>query len=65
MGNPEKIVLTFEVYEGEAFITRKELSAESVTIGRGAAAMLQVDNDVASADLYDYYSDGAAPPAPA
>jgi hypothetical protein len=51
MGNPESIVLTFEVYEGEAFITRKELSAESVTIGRGAAAMLQVDND-ALADLH-------------
>ncbi len=44
MGSSPKIVLTFEVYEGEAFVTRREISAESVTIGRGAAAMLQVDN---------------------
>ena len=51
MGNSE-IVLTFEVYEGEAFVTRRELSAESVTIGRGAAAMLQVDH----ADLADLHA---------
>lgn len=52
MGNSEQIVLTFEVYEGEAFVTRRELSAESVTIGRGAAAMLQVDH----ADLADLHA---------
>jgi pSer/pThr/pTyr-binding forkhead associated (FHA) protein len=52
MGNSEQIVLTFEVYEGEAFVTRRELSAESVTIGRGAAAMLQVDHE----DLADLHA---------
>ncbi len=51
MGNSQQIVLTFEVYDGEAFVTRRELSAESVTIGRGAAAMLQVDHE-ALADLH-------------
>jgi pSer/pThr/pTyr-binding forkhead associated (FHA) protein len=40
------------VYEGEAFVTRRELSAESVTIGRGAAAMLQVDHE----DLADLHA---------
>jgi pSer/pThr/pTyr-binding forkhead associated (FHA) protein len=52
MGNSEQLVLTFEVYEGEAFITRRELSAESVTIGRGPAAMLQVDHE----DLADLHA---------
>ena len=51
MGNSQQIVLTFEVYDGEAFVTRRELSAESVTIGRGAAAMLQVDHE-SLADLH-------------
>ena len=51
MGNSQQIVLTFEVYDGEAFVTRRELSAESVTIGRGTAAMLQVDHE-SLADLH-------------
>jgi hypothetical protein len=50
MGNPGKIVLVFEVYEGGEFQRREELSAESVTIGRGVAAMLRIDSP-ALADL--------------
>ena len=40
-----KLVLTFEVYKGDTFLRREEMSAESVTIGRGPAAMLRVDDD--------------------
>ncbi len=39
-----KLVLTFEIYRGNEFVRRQEFSSESVTIGRGAAAMLQVDD---------------------
>ena len=46
-----KLVLIFEVYSGEEHILRQELSAESVTIGRGPAAMLRI-NDDALADLH-------------
>jgi outer membrane biosynthesis protein TonB len=50
MANPGKIVLVFEVYEGGEFQRREELSAESVTIGSGVAAMLRIEN-AALADL--------------
>ncbi|MCB9793283.1 MAG: FHA domain-containing protein [Alphaproteobacteria bacterium] len=43
-------VLTFEVYRGEEFLFRQDLSAESVTIGKGPAAMLRIEDD-ALADL--------------
>ena len=43
-----KLVLTFEVYKGDTFLRREEMSAESVTIGRGPAAMLRVDDDALS-----------------
>lgn len=46
-----KIVLTFEIYRGDEFLRRQEFDSESVTIGRGAAAMLQVD-DAGAADLH-------------
>jgi len=46
-----KLVLTFEIYRGNEFVRRQEFSSESVTIGRGAAAMLQVD-DPDLADLH-------------
>jgi len=51
MANSGKIVLVFEVYEGGEFLRREELSAESVTIGRGVAAMLRIENE-ALADLH-------------
>ncbi len=40
-----KLVLTFEIYRGNEFLRRQEFTDESVTIGRGAAAMLQVDDE--------------------
>ena len=46
-----KLILSFEIYDGTEHLFRKELSAESVTIGRGPAAMLRVDNP-ALADLH-------------
>lgn len=46
-----KLTLSFEVYNGNQHLFRKDLSAESVTIGRGPAAMLRVEND-ALADLH-------------
>jgi pSer/pThr/pTyr-binding forkhead associated (FHA) protein/outer membrane biosynthesis protein TonB len=51
MANAYKLVLTFEIYEGDEFLHREEMSAESITIGRGAAAMLRVEND-ALAELH-------------
>jgi outer membrane biosynthesis protein TonB len=46
-----KLLLSFDIYQGSQHLRREELSAESVTIGRSAAAMLQV-NDPALADLH-------------
>ena len=46
-----KLTLSFEVYNGTQHLFRKDLSAESVTIGRGPAAMLRVEDD-ALADLH-------------
>ena len=43
--------LTFEISNGDTLIRREEISAESVTIGRGPAAMLRID-DEALADLH-------------
>lgn len=36
--------LTFEIYRGDEFIRREELNAESVTIGKGPAAMLRIED---------------------
>ncbi len=48
MATSGKLVLSFEVYRGDSFLRREEMSAESVTIGRGPAAMLRVDDDALS-----------------
>jgi pSer/pThr/pTyr-binding forkhead associated (FHA) protein/outer membrane biosynthesis protein TonB len=45
------ISLTFEISNGDNHLRREEISAESVTIGRGPAAMLRID-DEALADLH-------------
>jgi hypothetical protein len=45
MANANKLVLTFQIYDGDEFLQREEMSAESITIGCGAAAMLRVEND--------------------
>ena len=46
-----KLVLTFEIYSGTEYLRREEVSAESVTIGRGPAAMLRIDDEALS-DLH-------------
>ena len=38
-------ILTFEVYRDSTFLFREDLSAESITIGKGPAAMLRVEED--------------------
>ncbi|NOY27674.1 MAG: AgmX/PglI C-terminal domain-containing protein [Oligoflexia bacterium] len=45
------LALTFDIYRGDEFVRRQEFASESITIGRGAAAMLQVD-DEALAELH-------------
>ncbi|MDP2312111.1 MAG: AgmX/PglI C-terminal domain-containing protein [Pseudomonadota bacterium] len=37
-------MLTFEIFNGGDFLRREELSAESVTIGKGPAAMLRIED---------------------
>lgn len=39
------LVLTFEIFNGGEFLRREEMSAESVTIGKGPQAGLRIDND--------------------
>lgn len=48
MATSGKLVLSFEVYRGDSFLRREEMSAESVTIGRGPAAMLRIDDEALS-----------------
>jgi len=48
--SPGSLVLTFEIFNGGDFLRREELSAESVTIGKGPAAMLRIE-DSALQDL--------------
>ena len=45
------IRLTFEISNGDQLLRREEISAESVTIGRGPAAMLRIEDD-ALAELH-------------
>ena len=45
------MVLTFEIFHGDNFVRREELRAESVTIGKGPAAMLRIE-DPALQDLH-------------
>lgn len=51
MASSGKLVLTFDIHQNNVFLRREEISAESVTIGRGTAAMLRID-DPALADLH-------------
>ena len=46
------IRLTFEISNGDQLLRREEISAESVTIGRGPAAMLRIEDD-ALAELHE------------
>lgn len=41
----DSLVLTFEVSRGDEFLFKEQVSAESVTIGKGPAAMLRVEDD--------------------
>jgi len=72
MAASKSIVLTFEIFRGEDFIRRQELKEESVTIGRGPAAMLRVEegnlqdlqavlnvNDDGTVQLLDLVGDGS------
>ena len=45
MAAQNSLVFTFEVFRGEELLERKELNAESVTIGRGPAAMVRIEDD--------------------
>jgi outer membrane biosynthesis protein TonB len=51
MANDVKLELSFEIFKGEEHLRSETLSAESVTIGRGPAAMLRVEDD-SLADLH-------------
>ncbi len=44
-GNTASVALTFEIYRGQEFVRRDELRAESVTIGKGPAALLRIEDD--------------------
>jgi hypothetical protein len=46
----DTLFLSFEVFRGSEFVFREQLTAESVTIGKGPAAMLRIE-DEALADL--------------
>ncbi len=43
--NSGNLVLSFEIYKGEEHLRSEEISQESVTIGKGPAAMLRVEDD--------------------
>jgi len=51
MAASKSVVLTFEIFKGTEFLRREESSSESVTIGKGPAAMLRVE-DPALHDLH-------------
>lgn len=44
MAGSPAVTLTFEIYQGEQLLRREELHAESVTIGKGPAALLRVED---------------------
>ena len=39
------LVLSFEIYRGDEHLRSEEISQESVTIGKGPAAMLRIEDD--------------------
>jgi hypothetical protein len=41
----DSLSLTFEIFSGDEFLFKEQLSAESVTIGKGPAAMLRIEDD--------------------
>lgn len=51
MAASKSVVLTFEIFKGTEFLRREESNSESVTIGKGPAAMLRVE-DPALHDLH-------------
>jgi hypothetical protein len=51
MAGTSALSLTFDIYNGDELLRREELRNESVTIGRGPAAMLRVE-DAALQDLH-------------
>ena len=66
------VVLTFEIFKGNEFLRREESTSESVTIGKGPAAMLRVEdaslldlhvvlnvNDDGSVQLHDLAADNS------
>jgi hypothetical protein len=44
-GTSGSLVLNFEIYNGDEFVRREDFTADSVTIGRGAAAMLRIESE--------------------
>jgi len=41
----DTVTLSFEIFRGDELLSKEQLSAESVTIGKGPAAMLRVEDD--------------------
>ena len=41
----EHLTLNFEIYRGDDLLFKEQISAESVTIGKGPAAMLRIEDD--------------------
>ena len=41
----DSITLNFEIYRGEELLFKEQISAESVTIGKGPAAMLRIEDE--------------------
>ena len=41
----DNLTLNFEIYRGEDLLFKEQISAESVTIGKGPAAMLRIEDD--------------------
>ena len=41
----DSLTLSFEIYRGEDLLFKEQISAESVTIGKGPAAMLRIEDD--------------------
>ena len=72
MAGNSALSLSFDIYNGDQLVRREELRAESVTIGKGPAAMLRVEdpalhdlqavlnvNEDGSVHLLDLVGDGS------
>src|SRR5688572_446886 len=51
MAGSKSLVLSFEIFRGGQLLRKEDLTAESVTIGKGPAAMLRIE-DSALQDLH-------------